>query len=222
MKAIVFDLDDTLYPERRYAFSGFAVVADLFCDRLGDATRSAAEMVGLFDTEHRPRVFNELLAQRNLSHDVPLLDRMIEAFRRHHPNIAFHADARSALARLRRGYQLGLITDGSTVQQSRKVAALDLESRVHEIILTAGLGEGFGKPHPRSFELMSTRLDVPHHECVYVGDNPAKDFAGPNALGWTTVQILRPDGIYRDAPTVAGGAPQSIIHSLDELDALVT
>ena len=36
IRAVVFDLDDTLYPEREYAFSGFAAVATAFQDRLGD------------------------------------------------------------------------------------------------------------------------------------------------------------------------------------------
>ena len=33
------------------------------------------------------------------------------------------------------------------------------------------------------------------HRFVYVGDNPAKDFRWPNALGWLTVQLDDPDGV---------------------------
>ena len=36
VKVVAFDLDDTLYPEREYAFSGFAAVAEAFEQRLGE------------------------------------------------------------------------------------------------------------------------------------------------------------------------------------------
>jgi FMN phosphatase YigB (HAD superfamily) len=34
------------------------------------------------------------------------------------------------------------------------------------------------------------------HEHVYIGDNLKKDFAAPRALGWHTVCVRRPDGVY--------------------------
>lgn len=79
--AIIFDLDDTLYPEREYAFSGFAAVAAAFEDRLGDRAETTAAMKCLFDTRHRPRVFNALLTDRGLPEDQKLIDRMIETYR---------------------------------------------------------------------------------------------------------------------------------------------
>jgi putative hydrolase of the HAD superfamily len=33
-------------------------------------------------------------------------------------------------------------------------------------------------------------------ECVYVADNPLKDFITANKLGWMTVQICREGGEY--------------------------
>ena len=47
-KAVIFDLDDTLYPEREYAFSGFATVAQAFETELGDPGTTVAEMRRLF------------------------------------------------------------------------------------------------------------------------------------------------------------------------------
>ena len=146
---------------------------------------------------------------------------MIDAYRRHRPAIALHADADSALTRLKARHRLGIITDGRLIQQSAKIEALGLSSRVDAIILTDELGPGFAKPHPRPFELMADRLGVAHDECIYVADNPAKDFVAPNALGWTTVRIVRENGIYKDAPIAEGGAPRRVITSLDELDSLI-
>jgi len=227
VKAIIFDLDDTLYPEWAYAFSGFDAVAAAFRDLLGDPATAAGEMRRLFDTEHRPRVFNAILRERGLrdaggeqSTSVKeLVERMIATYRKHAPTISLHADADEVLTRLGARYKLGLITDGPAVSQWAKIDALGLRGRLDEIIITAELGSQHAKPHPRAFELMAERLGVTPTACVYVADNPAKDFVAPNALGWTTVRIVRPDGIYRDEPPAEKGEPDHTITTLIGLPA---
>ena len=214
---ILFDLDDTLYPERAYAFSGFAAVSEAFADRLGDVREATARMRELFDTEHRRRVFNRYLEERGMSEDTDLVRRLIETFRAHQPAITLYPDADEALTRFSRTHKIGLLTDGPARQQRAKIDALKLRPRFDAIILTDELGPGFGKPHPQSFEMIAERLGVEPGRCVYVADNAAKDFVAPNALGWVTVRIHRVEGIYRDAPAADGGSAQ---HDLDRLDQL--
>ena len=60
--AVIFDLDDTLFPEREYAFSGFRAVARAFSHVLGEVESATARMRELFDSQHRRRVFNQILA----------------------------------------------------------------------------------------------------------------------------------------------------------------
>jgi putative hydrolase of the HAD superfamily len=217
--AVIFDLDDTLYPERAYAFSGFAAVATAFADRLGDARTTAAQMRRLFDTEHRGRVFNALLAERGLPEDEGLIRDMIEAYRTHAPGIALYRDADAALTRLRGGHKLGLLTDGPPGTQRAKIDALHLPPRVDEVIVTSELGTGQAKPALLPFTMMSQRLGVEPARCTYVADNPAKDFVAPNALGWSSVQVVREDGIYRTLAPAAGGRPGHVLDTLDALDA---
>jgi putative hydrolase of the HAD superfamily len=53
---------------------------------------------------------------------------------------------------------------------------------------------------------------LPHHRLMYVGDNPAKDFATPRRLGWQTVR-LRMQGQLRFAeepPSPAYGAAAEV------------
>ncbi len=221
IQAVIFDLDDTLYPERDYAYSGFAVVATAFEEQLGDPTESTARMNALLDADRRGRVFNALLDELGRPDDDALIVRMIETFRTHKPGIELFPDADAALTRFRGAFRLGLITDGPAVQQSAKVDALDLRTRIDELVLTAELGSGFGKPHPAAFDLMQEHFDLPPSACIYVADNAAKDFVAPNALGWKTVQIPRIGGIYHGILPPEGGAPQHMASSLDELDALL-
>jgi len=196
--AIIFDLDDTLYPERAFAFSGFAAVAAAFQAQLGDPATAAERMRQLFDTKHRPRVFNAILAEAGLGDDTALIARMIDTYRSHHPTITLFPDADAVLTELRGKYKLGLITDGPLQTQRNKIDALGIRPRLDEIIITSELGPQKGKPDQTAFQLMADRLEVEHSACMYVADNPAKDFVAPKALGWKTVQITRSKGIYRD------------------------
>ena len=112
--------------------------------------------------------------------------------------------------------------------QWAKIDALNFRSRFDCIIVTADLtaeAEGnattWSKPHPRAFEEAAQQLDVPNPSCVYVADNVTKDFVAPNALGWTTVRIVREGGVYCDAVCPAGGEAHHSIKTLDDLDALL-
>ena len=221
IQAIIFDLDDTLYPERGFAFSGFTAVAAAFADQLGDPAHAAARMRQLFDTEHRPRVFNTLLAERSLPEDDKLVRAMIETYRMHRPTIVLHPDADGVLTQLRGTFKLGLISDGPLDTQRNKIDALGLRGRFDEIIITSELGSNRGKPDPTAFKLMAQRLEIEPAACLYVADNPAKDFLAPNALGWTTVQITRPDGIYRAIPPAPDVIPSDRIETLNDLDRIL-
>ena len=48
-------------------------------------------------------------------------------------------------------------------------------------------------------------------------NNPKKDFYGPNQLGWTSIQILNPVGIYRNIVPKDGYNASLILNSLDDL-----
>lgn len=229
IQAVVFDLDDTLYPEREYAWSGFLAVAIAHQDDLADPETTVADMRRLFDSEHRSRVFDALLRERFGVVDRDLLSGMIRTFREHIPVITPYPDVDAALTRFRNSFKLGLITDGRAEGQWAKIDALQFRPRFDCIIVTAdlkALAEGdatsWSKPHPRAFEEMVAQLGVRHDTCVYVADNVTKDFAAPNSLGWTTVRIIREGGVYCDAICAEGGDAHQTIKSLDELDALFT
>jgi putative hydrolase of the HAD superfamily len=222
IKAVIFDLDDTLYPERQYAFSGFAAVASKFQERLGDPENTVTQLQGIFDTEHRSKAFNTLLERLGLPQDSELIEEMIETYRTHFPTISLHPDADAALTRLRPAYKLGLITDGRVLTQGLKLDALGLPPRLDKAIVTGALGAAYEKPHPRAFELMADAFGFSHSQFAFVADNASKDFVAPNALGWTTVQLERPEGIYREVPPAEGGHPMHVLTTLDDLDVLIS
>ncbi len=221
VQAVIFDLDDTLFPEHSYTVSGYAAVASAFRHILGDPDRASAEMRALYGSNHRGRVFNVLCERRSIDSADEVVSQMITAYRTHRPVISLHPDAERALTRLEGHYRLGLISDGPLPMQQAKVDALRLADRLEEIILTDRWGRAGWKPNPRAFETVAAALGVAHAACVYVGDNPAKDFIAPRQLGWRTIRIGRPGGVYAAEPAPPGGEPHATIASLDELDALL-
>jgi putative hydrolase of the HAD superfamily len=218
-QAIVFDLDDTLYPERQFVFSGYRAVADAFSRRLDASFDLMTRMGELFDTPDRSRVFNVIVGEAGVppADADALVAEMIATYRSHRPQIQLHPDADTALTRLRGRFRLGLISDGPLEMQNNKIDALGLRSRFDEIILTDKWGSQYWKPHPRAFEEMARRLAVPPQCCLYVADNPAKDFVAPNALGWRTLWIKRPGSLYADRPAPNNGAPHATIDTLNAL-----
>ena len=120
----------------------------------------------------------------------------VDAHRSPPPRIKLHADADAAIDRLARRARLALISDGPLVMQEAKVAALDVRSLIELVVLTDQWGRSFWKPHPRAFLLVEEATGTNGRRCLYVGDNPTKDFGAPTELGWMTVQVKRPGGEY--------------------------
>lgn len=225
---LVFDLDDTLYPERQFALSGFRAAARWAKAELG-VDGLDEDMTRLLDAGHLGRLFRMVLAERVPDHKPEHAEALITAYREAVPEpgeLALFADAAAALDRYGAGRRLGLITDGTHTVQRKKVAALALEPRFAHIVFTDALGpdRAFFKPHPMAYEHMERVLDRRHDDhMVYVGDNIAKDFVAPNAMGWTTIYINRPEvaAIHRGVAVAAGGEPQHEVASLDELPRIL-
>ncbi len=216
--AVVFDLDDTLYCERDFAFSGFDAVEAWLRDRFPCPFPPAGRMRSLFDAGERGHIFDRILAELGQPVRPELIADMVSCYRLHVPSIRFQPDAEQALAKWRSGFRLGLISDGPLETQRLKVEALGLAGRVEHIILTDQWGRQYWKPHPRSFEEMERRLGATGGACVYIGDNPLKDFIAPNQRGWRTVRLRRAEGIYADEKPPVGGEPQHLIGKLGDLE----
>jgi putative hydrolase of the HAD superfamily len=219
---LVFDLDDTLYPERSYALGGFRAAAD-YAHATWGLDDLAPEMTRLLDTGMLGALFKQVLHAAKPDATADDLAAFARAYAKHTPSLTLFADAAAALDHYAAQGPLGLITDGHAKTQAAKVAALGLAPRFQSIVYTGALApdRAFHKPHPRAFELTEQAVGAPGDQFVYVGDNPAKDFAAPNARGWITVQIVRQGGIHGAPAAIAGGEPQHRVTSLMDLPSVL-
>lgn len=212
---VVFDLDDTLYLERDFAFSGFATLGRMLAASHG-IEGFEAECRRLLEEGVRGSIFDQALAALAAADAGISISELVEAYRSHRPRIALAPDAARLLDRMR-GFSAALITDGPARMQAAKVGALGLATRIGRLILTGMLPAGCSKPHPMPYQLVERWSGQPPHEHIYIADNAAKDFVTPRARGWRSVQILREGRIHRGDPPTPGHAADQVIESLDAL-----
>jgi putative hydrolase of the HAD superfamily len=102
-----------------------------------------------------------------------------------------------------------------------KVGRLGLAVRSNHIILTESIGVEYSKPHPRAFLDMQRAANCAPEGCIYIADNPIKDFIAPNRLGWRTIRIRRPGGIHWRMNCTKGSQPSVELNDLSEIPILL-
>ena len=199
IKAVVFDLDDTLISEREYIKSGFNVVAEVLSEKYQLLQEDVFfKLMSLFQ-ESPKNVFNRLLDFYQIDYTTEEIKELIVSYRHHLPNISLYEDAKFILNELsEKSLKLGVITDGYQVTQRNKLLSLGIDAYFDAIIVTDELGREFWKPHARPYELIKAQLDVEFNEMIYIGDNVSKDFVTAKKLGIKTIHIKRDEGVYID------------------------
>ena len=226
-KTVLFDLDDTLYPELSFVKSGYRSVAVFLTERyqpkLKDDKRIYEELMALF-YENPKRVFNRYLEACNIPFGDREIRELVDCYRKHEPDIVLYPDALQTLFRLRDlGCDLGIISDGYHVSQRNKLNAL-FNGRLNlfgRIILTDELGRGYSKPDERSFLMVKEYFKTDWSDMVYVGDNPAKDFYIGNEHPILTIRIKKPGTVYEGTEYLEGVREKLMISELSELYGII-
>ena len=191
LKAVVFDLDDTLYGEKEYVLSGYHNVALI----LPQVKKADEKLYKAF--ENKKSAIDEVLMSENI-YTEELKQKCLETYRNHKPDIHLYNGVSDMLFDLKiNGYSLGLITDGRPEGQRAKIEALGIEKYFDKIIITDELGGAqYRKPCEKAFVEMKNHFGVEYSEICYVGDNIKKDFVAPQKLGMRSIHFCNTNGIY--------------------------
>jgi putative hydrolase of the HAD superfamily len=215
IKAILFDLDDTLL-DRTTSLEVF--VQQQHRRYKLDHVPYAAYRLRFLELDQRgyaekPQVFQALISEFAVPASVEVLlgDFEQEAWN----SCTLLPDAAEVLAELRvRGYKLGVITNGEDWSQMRKLRVTGLQPLVDSIVISGN--ERIKKPDPRIFTRAAERLAVRPDECAFVGDHARNDIYGAGAVGMKTVWYPG-DQVW---PAELAVAPDHIIQSLSALLAI--
>jgi putative hydrolase of the HAD superfamily len=205
IEAVVFDLDGTLL-DRRRSFEQFVRGQ---WQRFANCVQSAGQeqyvqtLIELDRDGYAPRqsLFTGVTARFALPSGVA--ETLLADYRAGFPNACvLFPDAVQTLSLIRTsGLKLGLITNGSTHMQSRKLQCLGLSPLFDTILISDA--EGISKPDEQIFHRALERLNTEPALAVFVGDHPEVDVAGARAAGMHAVwrrdpslsRVVEADGI---------------------------
>ncbi|MDZ7959728.1 MAG: HAD family hydrolase [Aulosira sp. DedQUE10] len=220
IKVVVFDLDDTLFPEHQFVMSGFRAVSNWLATKYSvhDFFEVAWQF---FQKGIRKNIFNLALEKIKVKYESHLILELVQIYRQHEPSISLYEDAKWAINHFKINNKLGILTDGYLPTQQKKVEALCIESKFDAIIYSELYGRENWKPSPLPYQKMMELLGCHGKDCVYVGDNPVKDFVTAKNLGWLTVQICRQGGEYSQITMGESHEANFRVESLMELKNLI-
>jgi len=217
LKAILFDLDDTLYLERDFVKSGFKAVASFIQNNNGiDEDIVYDNLLSIFNSGKRKNIFDTYISkfgEINFS-----INKLVDIYRSHVPNINLLPGVNEYLLSLSKNYKLGLVTDGYIQTQKNKINALGLKKIFDQILITEELGREFWKPSTVPFSKICDKFGVIPTKAIYIADNPKKDFKGPNQLGMHSIRLRLKEGEhYKSEPNNKDFSPATVVYNLDDL-----
>lgn len=188
-KAILIDMDDTLFDEHDYVKSGFQAVADfLEKERAVPADYSFPSMMAFWELEGRGAVFDRIIERFEIRDHDGLVQECIDTYRQHMPVIEPHEGTQDTLLKLREIAPLALVTNGLPTMQHNKLTALKLASYFDVIIFCDALAAP--KPSPSGLLKALHDLRVAPADAVMIGDNPATDGAAAQAACVSFIRVL--------------------------------
>lgn len=203
IKAILFDVDDTLY-DRNLAQRK---VLDLIIDQLPDVFGSLEKEHILeaflesdristadFNTgfpfeglrDNRNRIFLRLIG---VAEDYA--GTITELYVKYSPTIkAPVVGAVYTVKNLSKMFKVGVVSNGAPDVQYRKLETIGLRNLFSCIVLSEEIGS-VRKPDPRIFQLALSTLHVKPSECLFVGDSYDNDVIGAKAVGMQACWLNR-------------------------------
>ncbi|UZP04139.1 HAD family hydrolase [Clostridium botulinum] len=215
IKAVIFDLDDTLYNERDFVIESFKEVCRYLSAKHNlNYDELLYKTIEILEQQGRGEIFNVLCELYSLDENI---DTLVDIYRDAKPSIKLYDDGEYILNMLSDKYKLGLITDGMAKVQWNKIDALDIKKCFQKIIVTDDYGREFWKPYKFAYDEMLQSFKCCANEAIYIGDNPNKDFIGAREVGLNTVRIIREHGDHMKTKLDKSFEADYIINDLKEV-----
>ncbi|WP_158252326.1 HAD family hydrolase [Cryobacterium sp. Y29] len=190
-------MDDTLFLERSYVESGFAAVSNMLETAYGRSS-FFVEFWQLFQSGRRGDIFNTARDIEGKALTANEIETCVEFYREHCPRIKLLPDSAAFINSFAGDVKTALITDGPQISQRAKILSLGLADLLNAIIVTDEHDSSWHKPGRSAFLSLEKKFGVSREQCVYIGDNPFKDFQAPLSLGWKAIRVRRPGGLHEN------------------------
>jgi putative hydrolase of the HAD superfamily len=223
IKAVLFDLDDTLWPIAPVIAQAEATLYEWLREHVPELTRRYSnEQLRALRAEILPsdaRFQFDLWALRHATltqacllsgADQARIDEAMALFSVARNAVTLFDDVLPGLARLSERFAIGSVSNGFADLQTIGIA-----HHFHTSLAAHRFGRA--KPDPAIFHAACDAMGVAPHETLYVGDDPVLDVQAAQAAGMEAVWMNR---FARTLP--ADIVPDAICSTLHELDAWLT
>jgi putative hydrolase of the HAD superfamily len=185
IKAVLFDLDGTLYDRDALVAALIAEQFRVFERDLAGISRErfVRDVLEMDDHGYGEKAAGYRRVVRAWNADPALVAPLVEYFWAHYDrHCRLSEDTQTTLQMLRsQGAKLGVITNGQGTRQRCKLAALGLLESFDAVLISEE--EGVRKPDAEIFRRALERCGVAAHEAVFVGDHPQADIEGARNAG---------------------------------------
>ncbi len=184
----LFDLDDTLYPEKQYIYQGFWNVACiLYRKHRLDCIETYLKLVEIFRSGSS-KVFNDFVRSRNINEEV---NYIVDIYRKSDKKLYLYKDVLESLKYLKKvNSNLILVTNGRSETQWYKIKHLGLREIFDDIFVLDDFGVEYWKPSILIFSKISSKYGNNLSDYFFVG-NGEEDFAFSKTLGINFILINR-------------------------------
>jgi HAD superfamily hydrolase (TIGR01549 family) len=224
IKAVLFDIDGTLFDQhsaQRQIFKAFKrEFASLFGDiddyMLMTIYLEAARLAGeYFYTDNDKKLIHLYQFQmfltmlgRDDGYEREMADFYIGQYLKTKAAIP---DARMVVEQLSKRYQLGVISNGTSLVQQNKLKSLGIDQLLRCVIVSEDVD--MLKPDPNIFRKAADNLRLETGKCLYVGNTYDHDIIGGSEAGMLTCWF-NPSGTR---PIIESVKPDYEIKTLDKL-----
>lgn len=190
IKAVIFDLDNTLVDFMRVKRAAVAGAVDAMIDAGMNGTKDelSKKIYSMYDREgiEDQRVFDKVLVEHYGEIDYRILAAGVVGYRKaKEGHLVLYPRVRGTIAKLvRMGLKLGLVSDAPRMSAWTRLVSLGLDSFFDTVVANEDTGKK--KPDPAPFRLALSRLEVKPEECIMIGDWAERDMVGAKALGMKT------------------------------------
>lgn len=202
MTAFIFDVDDTLYdqlePFKRALTKNFEI-EEQDIEKIYVLSRNYSDKVFHLSVSgemgmnkmHNYRIQNAL-SDFGIKISKDQADQFQLDYEKYQGEITLLDDVRQVLDySYDKKILLGVITNGPTEHQWRKIKQLNLEKWIpKEYIIVSG-EVGIAKPNSAIFELAEKQMDLIKTKSYYIGDSFENDVVGAKNAGWNAVWCNR-------------------------------
>ena len=201
IKAIIFDLDNTLI-DRQRAFKEMLVRKFhlLFNDE--ELINNMIEDIMKWDangTVERIVVFKKWAEKYKVTCVSP--EKLDNEWANESGSIAFlYDDVKDTLTHLKNKYKLAILTNGNSASQRRKLNTINIYDLLDYSLVSSEYG--IKKPNKEIFEYTAKQLGLKTNECVYVGDNYNIDVLGSKNSGMLPIYVSRNNEEHDDVTTI--------------------